>query len=72
MEQLMELLTSMLPPTLASRGGSGLSLSFLRPFLFGLRELAAERRTDGDYTDNKRRSAGRRVSCINYIFIFCV
>lgn len=35
-------LTSMLPPTLASRGGSGLSLSFLRPFLFGLRELAAE------------------------------
>ena len=32
----------MLPPTLASRGGSGLSLSPLRPFLFGLRELAAE------------------------------
>jgi len=31
----------MLPPTLASRGGSGLSLSFLRPFLLGRRELAA-------------------------------
>lgn len=42
-------LTSMLPPTLASRGGSGLSLSFRRPFLFGLRELAAEE--TADYTD---------------------
>lgn len=35
-------LTSMLPPTLASRGGSGLSLSFLSPFLLGLREFTAK------------------------------
>lgn len=37
-------LTSMLPPTLASRGGRGLSLSFLRPFRLGLREFAVEER----------------------------
>lgn len=30
----------MFPPTLASSGGRGLSLSFLRPLRFGLRALA--------------------------------
>lgn len=47
----------MLPPTLASKGGRGLSLSFLKPLRFGLRALATEGRTElvslGKRTDSQ-------------------
>src|SRR4029434_9171124 len=47
----------MLPPALSSRGGSGLSLSFLSPFRFGRRELA-----DGE----KEREFDPRLGTLAY------
>jgi len=45
-EKLWAGLTSMFPPTLASSGGRGLSLSFLSPLRFGLRALATRKETN--------------------------
>lgn len=72
------ILTSMLPPTLASRGGRGLSLSFLSPFRLGLRELAADREKEGLIFPDKNRIsdlvsvslAGRKKIMLENMFLF--
>lgn len=53
----------MLPPTLASKGGSGLSLSFLKPLRLGLLELANKRNT----RDSTNKQLYNNVSYISTI-----